>query len=131
MGPEERALFEKQMADQERRTKIAEDEKNALLLERRKLKGMVAAQKRGNAKSGGKKRGGRSKKAKKDFASVALEDDGNSIQQADLDVVAAAQKTHSRQQSFQRHISSDGHVYFSNTDTQETVWELPEGAIVV
>ena len=51
MGPQERALFEQQMADQQKRTKLAEDEKNALLLERRKLKGMVAAQKRGNAKN--------------------------------------------------------------------------------
>jgi hypothetical protein len=120
------------MADQEKRTKIAEDEKNALLLERRKLKGMVAAQKRGNAKSGGKNRGGRGKKAKKDFASVALEDDGNSIEQADLNAVAAAQKSsHGRQQSFNRHVSGDGHIYFSNADTKETVWELPEGAIVL
>ena len=80
----------------------------------------------------GKNRGGRGKKAKKDFASVALEDDGNSIEQADLNAVAAAQKSsHGRQQSFNRHVSGDGHIYFSNADTKETVWELPEGAIVL
>jgi hypothetical protein len=131
MGPQDRALFEQQMADQEKRTKLAEAEKNALLLERRKLKGMVAAQKRGKTKTGGKNRTGRGKKAKKDFASVALEDDGNSIQQSDLDVVTAAQKSHNRQASFQQHVSGDGHIYYSNTETQETVWELPDGAIVV
>jgi hypothetical protein len=132
MGPQERAMFEQQMADQQKRTKLAEDEKNALLLERRKLKGMVAAQKRGNAKSGGKNRGARGKKAKKDFASVALEDDGKSFEHDDLAVVTAAQKSsHNRQESFSRHVSGDGHVYYSNTETQETVWELPEGAIVL
>jgi hypothetical protein len=132
MGPQERALFEQQMADQQKRTKLAEDEKNALLLERRKLKGMVAAQKRGNAKSGGKNRGARAKKAKKDFASVALEDDGKSFEHDDLAVVTAAQKSsHNRQESFSRHVSGDGHVYYSNTETQETVWELPEGAILL
>merc|ERR1712072_139031 len=131
MGPQERALFEQQMADQQKKTQLMEKEKNALLLERRKLKGMVAAQKRGKAKSGGN-RGNRGKKAKKDFASVALEDDGHSVEQADIDVVAAAQKSsHSRNQSFQRHVSSEGHVYYSNSVTKETVWELPEGAIVL
>jgi hypothetical protein len=79
-----------------------------------------------------KARGNRGEKAKKDFASVALEDDGHSVEQTDIDVVAAAQKSsHSRNESFQRHVSSEGHVYYSNSVTQETVWELPEGAIVV
>merc|ERR1711907_144364 len=120
------------MAEHEKRTKAAEDEKNALLLERRRLKGMVAAQKRSQGRKGGK-RSGRSKKAKKDFASVALEDDGNNIAQneLDLEVVAAAKKPETKMKkhmSFKRHISSDGHTYFSNLATNESVWELPEGA---
>ena len=70
----------------------------------------VAAQKRGNAKSGGKNRGARAKKAKKDFASVALEDDGKSFEHDDLAVVTAAQKSsHNRQESFSRHVSGDVH----------------------
>merc|ERR1711968_323975 len=99
------------MADHERRTKIAEDEKNALLLERRKLKGLVAAQKRSDAKKGGK-RSGRGKKAKKDFASVALEDDGNSIEQSELDLKAVADANKKlvksgKKMSFRRHISNE------------------------
>merc|ERR1711907_46785 len=121
------------MGEYEKRTKAAEDEKNALLLERRRLKGMVAAQKRSQGRKGGK-RSGRSKKAKKDFASVALEDDGNNIEQSELDlkaVAAANEKPHKRNLSFRRHLSEQGLPYFSNVETNETVWELPEGATVI
>ena len=32
---------------------------------------------------------------------------------------------------FNEHHTADGDVYYSNTDTMETTWELPEGAHVV
>merc|ERR1712199_76036 len=51
------------------------------------------------------------KKAKKDFASVALEDDGNNIEQSELDlkaVAAANEKPHKRNLSFRRHLSEQG-----------------------
>ena len=118
---------------------IAEDEKNALLLERRKLKGMVAAQKR---TGGGFKKGRSGKKGKKkDFASVALEEDGNSVsfkgsddkpKNRDLQVKAAEKDSGLKKQaSFRRHVSGDGKAYFSNVETNETVWELPNDANLV
>ena len=77
MGPQERALFEQQMADQQKKTQMIENEKNALLLERRKLKGLVAAQKRNKDKGSRKGRGKKNKK--KDFASMALNGTENEI----------------------------------------------------
>ena len=74
MGPQERALFEQQMADQQKKTQMVENEKNALLLERRKLKGLVAAQ-----KSKGSRKGRGKKNKKKDFASMALNGTENEI----------------------------------------------------
>ena len=74
MGPQERALFEQQMADQQKKTQTIENEKNALLLERRKLKGLVAAQ-----KSKGSRKGRGKKNKKKDFASMALNGTENEI----------------------------------------------------
>lgn len=38
---------------------------------------------------------------------------------------------HARNLSFHKHQSIDGRKYFSNTVTNETVWELPEGAVVI
>jgi hypothetical protein len=77
MGPQERALFEQQMADQQKKTQMIENEKNALLLERRKLKGLVSAQKRNKDKGSRKGRGKKNKK--KDFASMALNGTENEI----------------------------------------------------
>merc|ERR1712159_793023 len=96
MGPQERALFEQQMADQKQKTEIIENEKNALLLERRKLKGMVAAQKRHKDK--GTKRGRGKNKKKKDFASVALSEHESTDtvfaeKRKDLDPAIEAAKT--------------------------------------
>ncbi len=139
MGPQERALFEQQMADQQKKTQMIENEKNALLLERRKLKGLVAAQKRNKDK--GSKKGRGKKNKRKDFASVALTGMENEIdisvaeKRNDLNPAVEAVKTadslHKRSESFKRHVSSDGHVYYSNIDTKETVWTLPADAIVL
>lgn len=133
MGPDQQVEFERKMAASRQKAQKAEDEKNALLLERRKLKGLVAAQKRNQVKSS--KRGG-GKKFKKDFASVALHDDGRAINGNDLQAIKLADELksspgHRKQQSFQKHVSGDGHVYYSNTETNETVWKLPENAVVV
>ena len=38
---------------------------------------------------------------------------------------------HRRARSFQKHQSIDGKVYYSDTQTKETVWELPEDAILI
>ena len=145
MGPQERALFEQQMADQQKKTQMIENEKNALLLERRKLKGMVAAQKRNNKKGSKKSRGKKNKK--KDFASVALTDHGQasaeksvSFAEAENDIfkpkpeIESAEKSgglHKKTESFRQHVSSDGHIYYCNVETQETVWTLPEGGLVL
>jgi hypothetical protein len=137
MGPQERALFEQQMADQQKKTQMIENEKNALLLERRKLKGLVSAQKRNKDKGSRKGRG--KKKKKKDFASMALNGTENEIdisvaeKRNDLnpaiEAVKKAGSLHKKSESFRRHVSSDGHVYYSNNDTNETVWTLPADAI--
>ena len=133
MSPGERREFEQKMADSKRKAQKAEDEKNALLLERRKLKGLVAAQKRNKTKTS-KRSGG--KKFKKDFASVALHDDGRAIEGEDLQIIQQSQELrsspgHRKTTSFKKHTSSDGHIYYSNVETKETVWELPENAVVV
>jgi len=133
MSPGERREFEQKMADSKRKAQKAEDEKNALLLERRKLKGLVAAQKRNKTKTS-KRSGG--KKFKKDFASVALHDDGRAIEGEDLQIIQQSQELrsspgHRKTTSFKKHTSSDGHIYYSNIETKETVWELPENAVVV
>ena len=138
MGVEERARVGDQMARMEERAKLAENEKHALLVERRKLKGMMAAQKRTKDKS--RRNGSKTKTKKKDFASVALSIEGSNAQELALTTSntlgletasKSADAISTGLQTFSQHVSDDGHIYYSNIDTGETMWELPEGAALL
>jgi len=117
MDTQERALFEQEINNQKKKTELIQNEKNALLLERRKLKGMVAAQKRNEAMH--MKRGKNKKNKKKDFASIVLENNSESDKQL------------SKVSSFRRHVSDDGFTYFVNEETNESVWNVPDDAVVL
>jgi hypothetical protein len=131
-----------------------EAETTAATKDRAKLAEMIASQKQNawqNEKALHKKKAGRgrnrgkkprkqkSNNMKKDFGGkvtvLTLTDEELATTGASLS--AENEKSESKKggqkkkQSFQRHRSDTGKDYYSNTETNETTWELPSGAVLV
>ena len=158
MNPEERGKYEKKMMEQAEAHKHATEQNKLIMEEHRKLKNLMAAQKNlGKTHIGKKKRGVRGKKKKtqfearlKDDVSVdgigaklklssniaknpLLEDAGAVMTAADTtkQTNSGKPRLHKKSRSFRAHKTAEGKVYYSDTDTNETRWNLPEDGVVL
>lgn len=150
MNPEERGKYEKKMMEQAEAHKHATKQNKLIMEEHRKLKNLMAAQKNsGKAHIGKKKRGMRGKKKKMQFGPRLEGDKSNdeiaakfklSSRIAKNQLLEDAETTnqtnsgkplHKKSRSFRAHKTAEGKVYYSDTNTNETRWYLPEDAVLL
>ena len=147
MNPEERGKYEKKMMEQAEAHKHATEQNKLIMEEHRKLKNLMTAQKNlGKTHIGKKKRGMRGKKKKMQFGPRLEGDKSNDeiaknqlLEDAGA-VMTAAETTNQtnsgkplrkKSRSFRAHKTAEGKVYYSDTDTNETHWNLPEDAVLL
>ena len=147
MNPEERGKYEKKMMEQAEAHKHATEQNKLIMEEHRKLKNLMTAQKNlGKTHIGKKKRGMRGKKKKMQFGPRLEGDKSNDeiaknqlLEDAGA-VMTAAETTNQtnsgkplrkKSRSFRAHKTAEGKVYYSDADTNETQWNLPEDAVLL
>ena len=157
MNPEERGKYEKKMMEQAEAHKHATEQNKLIMEEHRKLKNLMTAQKNlGKTHIGKKKRGMRGKKKKMQFGPRLEGDKSNDEIAAKFKlssriaknqlledagaVMTAAETTNQtnsgkplrkKSRSFRAHRTAEGKVYYSDADTNETHWNLPEDAVLL
>ena len=133
MNPVEKEKYEKKMAKQAEEHERTNAKNRLIMEEHRKLKNLMAAQK--NSGSIGKnKRGNRGKKKKTRFEARLNSGTGNDRIGSGSELSfnnAAKNPLHKKSRSFRAHETQDGKVYYSDIDTNTTVWKLPEDAVVL
>ena len=134
LSASEREDFERKQAAQEAQLKRVEKQAASLNRERRSCLGKVArASAVGRASVVNTKRGkgkvGNSKKTEfsSQMASVGLRvSDSTTTRKS-----TAARTKKSKAKSFRRFLTEDGDEYFSNVETNETTWSVPDDAIIL
>lgn len=129
----EKESYEKKLAKQAEEQERTNAQYESMLEERRKLKGLWAAQKTEMKIIGKKTRG--TKKKKKDFRK-RISGSENSIITRVADKRTSSTNTgmlnmQNKKKSFKAHRTKEGKVYYSDIDTGSTVWSVPNDAIVL
>ena len=142
MGPEERLTFAKELAEQSKKTEDAHLQTHELMRERKRIQKLMTVN--GTKKQLSSKKRGRGKKKKTEMAQASLtqtaekEKSGTNIEMTKVtegaaEGMASGQwKTHQRSASFAKaRDPKSGKDYYHNSETGESTWTLPAGAVLI
>ena len=124
------AKLQARLAEEKLRSDTFEKQAEALAMERRRIAKVVQSQKSENNSKARKKL--KKGKTKKEFASqkatLLLEADKAA---AAMQIDTSQQTRSAKSKSFRKYVTSSGKEYFSNIETNETTWTLPDDAVVM